>query len=183
MDGCTHGSVASSRCRSWRPWPPAPGRAAAPPSQRPETATVTPAPTSTSVAGPASSFLYDPTADARADIADALARSKADGLPVLLDFGADWCPDCHVLSAYLDSPEGRAKIGDRAHIVRIDVGNWDRNLDVARDYDNVIEKGIPAVVVVNADGSVAGTSADGALANARTMSMSQVLDYLGRWVH
>ena len=157
------------------------GASGSPANVRPVTAT--PAPTSTSVARPAPSFLYDPRADARADIAAALARSKADRLPVLLDFGADWCPDCHVLSAYLDSPEGRAKVGDRAHVVRIDVGNWDRNLDVAKDYGNVVDKGIPAVVVLEPDGSIAGTSADGALANARTMPMIQVLDYLGRWVH
>lgn len=40
---------------------------------------------------------YDPARDAKADIAAALAEAGRDGRPVLLDFGADWCPDCVVL--------------------------------------------------------------------------------------
>ncbi len=78
--------------------------------------------------------------------------------------------------------EGQARIASRTHIVRIDVGQFDRNLDVAKQYGNAIAKGIPAVVVVKPDGSVAGSSSDGALANARTMTLSQVLDYLARWI-
>jgi thioredoxin 1 len=130
----------------------------------------------------AGSSLYDEAADARADIAAALALAKADGKRVLLDFGADWCPDCHVLSAYMDGPAGRQLVEPAFHVVRVDVGYWDHNVDVANQYGNPIAAGIPAVVVLEPDGTLVGSSAEGTLANARGMSEQQVLDYLSRWV-
>ena len=126
--------------------------------------------------------LYDKTADARADIDAALALAKADGKRVLLDFGADWCPDCHVLAAYLNGTAGKALVEPNFHVVSIDVGYWDHNLDVAGTYGNPIKTGIPAVVVLKPDGTFVGSSADGSLASASGMTEQQVLGYLARWV-
>jgi thioredoxin 1 len=150
---------------------------AATPTPRPvATASPTP-PVPSSAAAP----LYDPKADARADITAALKAARADGKRVLIDFGADWCPDCHVLAAYLDGPAGRALVEPNFHVVRVDVGMWDHNLDVANTYGNPIRIGIPAVVVLQPDGTIVGSSAEGTLANARAMSESAVLAYLARW--
>ncbi len=129
----------------------------------------------------ASGVLYDPDADARAEIVAALAAAKADGKRVLLDFGADWCPDCHVLAAYLDGPAGRKLVDTSFHVVSIDVGYWDHNLDVSAAAGDPITKGIPAVVVVEADGTIVGSTADGSLANARTMTEKDVLAKLAAW--
>src|SRR5438093_12777177 len=41
---------------------------------------------------------YDKRADAHKDIQTALTEAQADGKLVLLDFGANWCLDCIVLS-------------------------------------------------------------------------------------
>ena len=136
--------------------------------------------TAAPVASPAFE-LYDPAADARADIAAALALANADGKRVLLDFGADWCPDCHVLAAYLDGEAGRKLVDDSFHVVSIDVGYWDHNLDVAGSYGSPITQGIPAVVVLKPDGTVVGSTADGSLANARAMTEGDVLTKLTAW--
>jgi thiol:disulfide interchange protein len=118
----------------------------------PSMAPVTPAPPTATPVASAAFVLYDRSADPRADIEAALALAKADGKRVLLDFGADWCPDCHVLAAYLDGDAGRKLVDDSFHVVSIDVGYWDHNLDVAKTYGSPITTGIPAVVVLTADG-------------------------------
>jgi thiol:disulfide interchange protein len=41
--------------------------------------------------------LYPADADAKADISAALHQAQAENKNVLLDFGATWCFDCHVL--------------------------------------------------------------------------------------
>jgi thiol:disulfide interchange protein len=148
------------------------------------TTTPTSRPTAPASRAPAPSVetLYDKTADARADIDAALALAKTDGKRVMLDFGADWCPDCHVLAAYLDGTAGRALVEPNFHVVSIDVGYWDHNLDIAGTYGNPIKIGIPAVVVLEPDGSMVGSSADGSLASASGMTEQQVLGYLARWV-
>jgi thiol:disulfide interchange protein len=151
---------------------------AATPTPRP-VATASPTPL---VAASAAAPLYDPKADARADINAALKAAKGDGKRVLIDFGADWCPDCHVLAAYLDGPAGRALVEPNFHVVRVDVGIWDHNLDVANTYGNPIRIGIPSVVVLDKAGKVIGTTADGSLANARGMSESDVLGIIAAWV-
>jgi thiol:disulfide interchange protein len=164
----------------------APTATATPIATRPSSVpTVTPAPSITpappSATPPAeSAYLYDPTADARADIATALAAAKADGKRVLLDFGADWCPDCHVLAAYMEGSAGRALIEPAFHVVRIDVGVFNHNLDIVQEYFDM--QGIPEVVVLDAAGKVVGSSADTvSLANARGMTEKQVLDEIRAW--
>ena len=124
--------------------------------------------------------LYDPNANARADIDAALAAAKVDGRRVLIDFGADWCPDCHSLAAYMDGPAGRALVEPAFHVVRVDVGTFDRNLDIAQRYFQM--EGIPTVVVLEASGGIVGVSTGtSSLANARTMTEKQVLDELAAW--
>jgi len=146
-------------------------------SPRPATA----APATAKPVASAAFVLYDPTADPRADIDAALALAKADGKRVLLDFGADWCPDCHVLAAYLDGAAGRQLVDASFHVVSIDVGYWDHNLDVAETYGSPITQGIPAVVVLTPDGMIVGSTADGSLASASTMSEGDVLAKLSAW--
>jgi thiol-disulfide isomerase/thioredoxin len=119
--------------------------------------------------------LYDPTRDARADVLAAIAAAKADGKLVLVDFGADWCPDCHVLADYLHRPAGKAIIDASFHFVAVDVGLWDHNLDVVADYGDAIWVGIPALVVLDGNGKVLRSTADGSIASASSMSEEQVL--------
>jgi len=151
------------------------------------TATPTRAPTSVPTSGPSAPTaapttrsLYDEEADPRVDIAAALSAARDDGKRVLLDFGADWCPDCHVLAAYLDGPEGKALMDEHFHLVSIDVGFWDANLDVVEEYGNAIWAGIPAVVALEADGWIAGALDGGEVAGASQMSQSDVLEQIAK---
>jgi thiol:disulfide interchange protein len=125
---------------------------------------------------------YDSRAQPRADIAAASQQARADNKLVLLDFGANWCLDCVVLSRLFDDPGVRPFLREHFHVVQIDVGNWDRNLDVSRQYGDPIHGGIPAVVVLSPSGNVLASTRDGALADARTATAKEILGYLQRWV-
>jgi hypothetical protein len=100
-------------------------------------------------------LIYDPHANANDAIAQALTQAKADQKRVLLDFGADWCPDCLVLAQLLDDPQVKPFLDDHYHVVRIDVGRWDNNLDVANRYGDPIAKGVVAKcrMILGAQGS------------------------------
>jgi len=101
---------------------------------------------------------------------------------VLLDFGANWCLDCIVLSHLYEDQTVRPFLDDNFHVVNIDVGNWDRNLDVSQRYGSPIDGGIPALVILAGSGEVVASTKNGALADARTATAREVLDYLKRWV-
>ncbi|MFA1537780.1 thioredoxin family protein [Actinomadura monticuli] len=124
---------------------------------------------------------YDPTRNPKADIVAALKKAKLDGRPVLLDFGADWCPDCVVLGRTFRTKTVRPVIAGY-HVVSIDVGQFDRNLGVARKYGLDLQRsGIPGLVVLSSSGKVKTRTNDGSFASARTMKPAQVAAFLKRW--
>lgn len=123
---------------------------------------------------------YDPTRDAAADIAAAKRASAKDGRPVLLDFGADWCPDCVVLGTTFTRP-ATDKLLSGYHVVRVDVGEFDHNLDIAAPYVNLQSSGIPALTVVNSAGRIEVATNGGEFSNARSMPESQVDAFLKKW--
>jgi thioredoxin 1 len=125
--------------------------------------------------------LYDTKADAKQDIADALARADKEQKLVLIDFGADWCPDCVVLSRLLDDGKVKPYLDEHFAVVRVDVGKWDHNLDISQAYGDPIKMGIPAVVVLRPDGTTVASTGGGELANARTASRDDILTLLKQW--
>jgi thiol-disulfide isomerase/thioredoxin len=126
--------------------------------------------------------LYDPARDAGADIAAALVQSRRDGRQVLIDFGADWCPDCVALHSLFDSPEVRPLLRQHYHRVAVDVGEFDHNQVVTDRYVDLRRSGIPALVVLAPSGRVRAATNDGSFANARSMTPRQVRAFLARWV-
>jgi thioredoxin 1 len=138
-------------------------------------------PTTSVARNSAASMIYDPRADANAAIDQALKAAKADHKRVLIDFGADWCPDCQVLAQLFEDPKVKPFLDAHYHVVRIDVGRWDNNLDVANRYGNPIAKGIPAVVILDGDANTITSTAGGELANARTATANDILTFVQQW--
>ena len=86
------------------------------------------------------------------DVADAMARAKANGHRVILVFGANWCHDSRALAGWFASPRFAAMLNPRYEIVWIDVGQKDHNLDLARRYGLDGIKGTPTVLMLDSAG-------------------------------
>ena len=106
---------------------------------------------------PAQTLVYPPSDPAK-DIAAALTAAKADGKHVLLDFGADWCPDCRVLGKLFEDPAVAPFVAANFHVVHIDVGRRDKNGDVVAQYGATSGAWIPAVVVLDHSGKSVGVT-------------------------
>lgn len=122
---------------------------------------------------------YNGQADAATDLQYALGAALRDHKNVLVVFGANWCPDCRELDKALHG-SSQALIDSRFDVVKIDVGNFDKNLEIANRYDNPISKGIPAVVVLDAQNHIVYSTKGGELANARRMGETGIYDFLSR---
>lgn len=120
---------------------------------------------------------YNTKADANADVSHALARAKATHTPVLLIFGANWCEDCRSLDGALKTGKNAALMKHEFQVVKIDVGNFDHNLDIAKRYGNPIQKGIPAAVIVSSDDKVLYSTRAGELSDARRMNAEGVYGF------
>jgi thioredoxin 1 len=129
----------------------------------------------------AAEWPYNEKADAAADVQHALAAAQTDHKKVLLVFGANWCGDCRALDKAMHG-SSQSLIEGKFDVVKIDVGNFDKNLDLANRYGNPIEKGIPAVVVLRADNHVIYSTKGGELADARKMGEQGIYDFLSQKV-
>jgi thioredoxin 1 len=132
-------------------------------------------------AATAAELPYNESANASADLQSALLAARADHNDVLLVFGANWCPDCRELDKALNG-SSHALIAGHFQVVKVDVGRFDKNLDLANQYGNPIKMGIPAVVVLTADNKIVYSSKGGELANARKMGDTGIYDFLSSHV-
>ena len=97
---------------------------------------------------------YDEHADAEHDIQAALEASRVNGKFVLLQFGANWCPDCIVLAEQMRESPLRDLIEKNFIGVKVDIGEGEKNSEIVRRYGNVTEKGIPSIVVLDKDNNI-----------------------------
>ncbi|WP_374511863.1 thioredoxin family protein [Niveibacterium sp.] len=118
---------------------------------------------------------YDETANARTDIASALKQAKAQKKQVLLVFGANWCKDCRELARKMGEGTLAQHVTRQYLVTKVNIGNWDRNQDVAADYGNPSKKGIPAVAVLDAKGRLLHATNAGELASARDMGDAELM--------
>jgi thiol:disulfide interchange protein len=98
--------------------------------------------------------LYSETANATADIDAALAQARREHKRVLLDFGGNWCGDCQVLDIYYHQSPNAELLTKYFILVHVNIGHMDKNVDVAKKYKVPITKGVPALAVIDAHGSL-----------------------------
>jgi thiol:disulfide interchange protein len=124
---------------------------------------------------------YDANRNAKADITAALATAAREHREVLIDFGANWCPDCRALDVMFRSAQVEPVLEKGYVVVAVDVGQFNHNLDLAGQYVNLQTSGIPALVVLKSDGALRTATNDGSFSNARAMDPGQVRAFLIRW--
>jgi len=125
--------------------------------------------------------IYSDTADARAEIRAAIASAAREHKHVLLDFGANWCPDCHLLNIYFHDPSNAGVLQTNYVLVDVNVGRYDKNLDVAQKYGIPLNKGIPALVVLDGQGHVLYAQRHGEFEKMRNLDSSDVMAFLEKW--
>lgn len=125
---------------------------------------------------------YDVTRDAGKDIDAALARAKKSGKPLLIDLGANWCVDCRVLAGVLELPEMRSWLARNFELVQVDIGIFDRNLDLPRRFGGAPLEAVPAILVVDPrTGRLRNRDDILGLGDARFLQPQQMADWLARW--
>lgn len=105
---------------------------------------------------------YNPAADARAQIASALKSAKDDGIRVLVNWGSNEDEASTAFAAARRNNRDLSPFFSTEYkLVHVDVGNLDKNLDVAKTYGVTLQAGaLPMLAVLDGDGNVlARTSA------------------------
>jgi hypothetical protein len=98
---------------------------------------------------------YNPTADVKAQIAAALKSAKDDGIRVLVNFGSNDDESSKAFAVARGSRGLSTFFGSEYKVVNVDVGQANKNLDVAQAYGVTMSATtLPALAVLDADGKV-----------------------------
>ena len=125
--------------------------------------------------------IYDSEADPNKQIAKTLHAAAAAHKRVLVVFGGNWCFDCHVLDEAFHSPEIAPTVDESFEVVHIDIGHMDKNLDVAKKYDVPLDRGVPAIAVLDSDGKLLFSQRRGEFEAARSLAPEDILAFLNKW--
>ena len=126
-------------------------------------------------------IIYSATADARADIAQAIKTATHEHKHIILDFGGNWCGDCQVLDIYFHQQPNLPILEENYVVVHVDVGHFDKNTDVAAKYDIPLKRGVPALAVLDEHGRLLYTQKNGEFEAMRRMDPSSVTEFLNQW--
>ncbi|MGA9392223.1 MAG: thioredoxin family protein [Candidatus Sulfotelmatobacter sp.] len=125
--------------------------------------------------------IYPVDADAHADIKRAEESAAAGHKRVLLVFGANWCYDCHVLDLALHRPDFAAVMAGY-EVVHVDLGiDEKKNADLVKQFDVPLNKGIPALAVVESNGKLVVSQKNGEFEDARSLTPDALLEFLNKW--
>ena len=126
--------------------------------------------------------VYDEKADARAELDAAVRRAGAERKRVLVDFGANWCGDCLVLDRVLHAPENLALLASGYVVVHVDIGRFDKNVDIAERCGIPLKKGVPALAVLDGAGRLVYAQKNGEFEAMRRLEPSLVRAFLEKWL-
>jgi thioredoxin family protein len=125
--------------------------------------------------------LYGDPAQAPAEIAAALAAASRDHKRVILVFGGNWCYDCHVLDATFRSKQIAPLVDGNYHVVHVNVGDYDKNLDLTKKYEIPLEKGVPSLAILDPDGKLVVSQKKGEFESTTRIGPEDVVDFLKKW--
>jgi thioredoxin 1 len=66
-------------------------------------------------------------------------------------------------------------------VVKVDVGRYDKNLDLSEKYQVPVKNGIPALAVLDPKGRLLYAMDQGQFADARHMSYESIRDFFVKW--
>ncbi len=125
--------------------------------------------------------IYNESADARAEIKEALAKATAEHKRVIVVFGANWCSDCHVLDKAFHGSDLAPLLAANYEVVHVDIGKGEKNQDLMAKYEVPMKRGIPGLAVLDADGKLLYSQKNGEFENARALTPEDFRAFLNKW--
>jgi len=126
--------------------------------------------------------IYDPSADAKKDIAVAVHKAKTDDRNVLLIIGGKWCPWCMKLERFLkhDPPLDSLLHAD-FEVVHVNYSRENKNLGLLMALDLPQRFGFPVIVILNREGKRIHTQNTAYLESDQSYDRKKLEDFFNEW--
>ncbi|HEX4321261.1 MAG TPA: thioredoxin family protein [Acidobacteriaceae bacterium] len=129
----------------------------------------------------AEKIIYPEPDQAKADLAAGLKAAAASHKHIIIDFGGNWCGDCQVLDIYFHDPGNKPLLDANYVLIHVNIGHMTENLSIAQRYQVPLEKGVPALAVLDEHGRLLYSQRTGEFESMRRMESSAVTSFLLQW--
>ena len=121
--------------------------------------------------------LYDGTDVSKDMLNNFITNTLNEEKQPLFLFGANWCPDAQCLDAILRLPTFESYLNEHFSIMRIDVGEYDRNMSLMEPLGLASQEGIPRVVVLDLKGEPINLETNDRWRSARQSDPQDIFEY------
>jgi thiol-disulfide isomerase/thioredoxin len=129
----------------------------------------------------ASRDIYPAPEVAPAQIKAAISSAARSHKRVILDFGGNWCGDCRALDKYFQAEPNASLLKANFILVDVNIGQFDRNKELAVKYGVPLEKGVPALAVLDSAGQPLFSQKKGEFESMARMDPASVTEFLKHW--
>ena len=101
--------------------------------------------------------------------------------PVVI-FGGNWCPDCRILEGTLAMPTIKKFLQQHYQVMHIDIGRYDRNMDLMDHLNIESKKGFPRVVILDFEKNIMNSSTSSEWTTARDRKQQEIYNYFQKFL-
>ncbi|MCX6264549.1 MAG: thioredoxin family protein [Bacteroidetes bacterium] len=132
----------------------------------------------------AADSLYHPKADARKEIALAVAKARAQNKHVLIQAGGNWCGWCIEFNRFVTNDTSLNSIIQSNYIVyHLNYSQENKNAAIFKEYGFPNRFGFPVFLVLNADGNLIHTQNSSYLELGKSYDARKVKEFLLSWTN
>lgn len=126
--------------------------------------------------------IYNPEANAQAEIDAAVKKAAAEGKNVFLQIGGNWCVWCRKYHQFTnDDPEISKYIADNFVVVKVNYSKENKNEAVLEKLEFPQRFGFPVFVVLNSSGRRIHTQNSAYLESGDGYDNEKVLNFYKQW--
>ena len=126
--------------------------------------------------------VYNPNADAKADIAKAVTKAADNGKHVFLQIGGNWCPWCMKFHNFVNNnAEIKAYVEANYEVVRVNYDAKNKQEELMAELGFPQRFGFPVFVILDENGTRIHTQNSAFLEKDKSYDSKRVLQFYKNW--
>ncbi|WP_143310638.1 thioredoxin family protein [Chitinophaga vietnamensis] len=126
--------------------------------------------------------IYNPAADAKADVSAAVKEAAKENKHVLLQVGGNWCIWCKRMYKFIEEDADLKTAMDKSYVVyHLNYSKENKNLPLLKELGYPQRFGFPVLVVLDAKGNRLHTQNTGLLESADSYDKKKLMEFLKQW--
>ncbi len=126
--------------------------------------------------------IYDPTANGKTQIANAVKLADSTGKQVFVQVGGNWCSWCVRFTRYCKSEvEIDTLLNNNYVVVHLNYSKENKNLDILKTLGYPQRFGFPVIVILDNKGNRIHTQDSGFLEAGAGYDKKKIIEFLSMW--